>query len=242
MPAVSTMRNVRLCQLQQRVDGVARGARDVADDQPLLAEQPVHERRLADVGPADDGHRNLVGRLQRHRAADLAGRLQLALDGVHQIVHAGAVLGRDLEHVIEAEREELVHPVARALVVGLVHRQQHRRLGHPANLGGNLVVARHAPFAAIDDEDDQIGLQDGALAVLDDQIVQRVLGVTEDAAGVDEPERHAQPLRVVRHHVAGGPGHRIDDGAAGPRDAVEQRRLAHVGAADEHHGGQRAGV
>jgi len=78
--------------------------------------------------------------------------------------------------------------------------------------------------------------------VFDDQVVQRVLGVAEDAAGVDESEGHALPLGVMRHDVAGGPGHRVDDGATGARDAIEERRLAHVGAADEHHGGQRAGV
>ena len=228
--------------LQEGVDRVAGGARDLADDGPLLAEQAIDQRRLADVGPAHDRDGNLVGRLERHRFSDLAGGLEHDLHGVHQVVHAGAVLGRDLEHVIEPEREELVHPIAGPLVVGLVHRQQHRRLRDPTDLGRNFIVSGHASLAAVDHEDHQIGLQNGALAVLDDEVVQRILGVAEDAAGVDESEGHALPLGVMRHDVAGGPGHRVDDGATGARDAIEERRLAHVGAADEHHGGQRAGV
>ena len=64
--------------LEGRVDGVARRAGDVADDDALLAEDGVGERRLADVGPADDGDAQalrgfglLVVRVRQIRAACL---------------------------------------------------------------------------------------------------------------------------------------------------------------------------
>ena len=42
--------------LDHRVDGVPGGARQVVDDRPLLADQPVEQGGLAHVGPADQGH------------------------------------------------------------------------------------------------------------------------------------------------------------------------------------------
>ena len=43
--------------LDDGVDGVAGRARQVVDDRALVADQPVEQRRLAHVGPADDGDR-----------------------------------------------------------------------------------------------------------------------------------------------------------------------------------------
>ena len=40
--------------LYARVDGVAGRSRDVRDDQPVLSDQPVYNRRFADVGLSDD--------------------------------------------------------------------------------------------------------------------------------------------------------------------------------------------
>ena len=42
------------------VDGVPRRTRNVADDDALLAEDLVDQRRLADVRPADDGNPDFV--------------------------------------------------------------------------------------------------------------------------------------------------------------------------------------
>ena len=59
---------------QPRVDGVARRARDLGDDRPLLAEQRVEQARLADVRPADERDRGGLGvRLGGHRRVPLRG-------------------------------------------------------------------------------------------------------------------------------------------------------------------------
>src|SRR5690606_4536482 len=49
-----------LVDLHLHVDGVAGGAGDVGDDDPLLPDQPVEQRRLANVGTADDGEAGKV--------------------------------------------------------------------------------------------------------------------------------------------------------------------------------------
>ena len=61
-------------QASARVDGVARRARDVGDDRPLLAEQRVEQARLADVRAADERDRGrLAVRLGGHRRVPAGG-------------------------------------------------------------------------------------------------------------------------------------------------------------------------
>ena len=68
-PAVSTSTIVRPSTSSARVDRVARRAGLLVHDHPLLAEEGVHERRLADVRPADHGQANRVlGEVLRARA------------------------------------------------------------------------------------------------------------------------------------------------------------------------------
>ncbi len=54
--------------LEVEVDRVARRARLVEGDHPLLAEQRVDQRRLADVGPPDDRHLDARGTVAGRRA------------------------------------------------------------------------------------------------------------------------------------------------------------------------------
>ena len=51
-----------LAALEHGVDRVAGGARDLAHDQPLAAQEPVDEARLADVGPAEDRNADRIVR------------------------------------------------------------------------------------------------------------------------------------------------------------------------------------
>ena len=53
MPAVSMIRSGGDA-TQRGIDRIPGGARHVADEHALLAKQPVHERRLPDIGTADD--------------------------------------------------------------------------------------------------------------------------------------------------------------------------------------------
>src|SRR5256885_5171710 len=85
--------------LDDRVDGVARGARDLAHHGALLAGEPVEETRLAHVWTADDRDARLVriglvlagGRkLRDHRVEEVTG--PDALEGGHGVELAEAEL------------------------------------------------------------------------------------------------------------------------------------------------------
>src|SRR5439155_2682913 len=75
--------------LEQRVDRVAGGAGDLGDDRPLRTDEPVVERRLADVRPSEDRDAERV-------AGDGASRLarQQVEDLVQEIGRVGAEAGR----------------------------------------------------------------------------------------------------------------------------------------------------
>ena len=109
-----------------------------------------------------------------------------------------AVLGGDLDDRLEPELIELDRPPARPLVVGLVDRHQHRHARPCRSARGDLLVAGHQPFPAVDDEHDDVRGVERPPAVLDDQLVQRILAGAEHPAGVDERERDSLPLGRLR--------------------------------------------
>ena len=69
-----------------------------------------------------------------------------------------------------------------------------------------------------------------------------VVAAGQPAAGVDQQEGAALPLGLDLLAVAGDAGLLLDDGLAAADDAVQQRRLADVGAADDGDDGQVIGA
>ena len=63
--------------------------------------------------------------------------------------------------------------------------------------------------------------------------VHRKLRVLRQAAGIDEPELAALPLGHREMAIARGAGLIADDGLVLADHAVEERRLPHVGTADD---------
>ena len=200
MPAVSTMRKVRLLPFEHGVHGVAGRARHVADDRALLSQQAIEQRRLADVGPPDDRDRGFLWRVRRTTPA--ARRRNTPDDLVEQVANALAVLGRDLDDRLEPELVELDRPPARPLVVGLVDRQQHRHLD-AAQAGGDLLVAGTSPSRPSTTKTIRSAVCDGSLPLDHDQLMQRILARAEHAAGVDERERAGPATRpAAKSHRA----------------------------------------
>jgi hypothetical protein len=210
--------------LHRRVDRVARGARDVGHDEPLLAEEAVHERRLADVRPADDGDAQRLRRL-----VVLLG--ETVRDLVEQVARARAVRRGDRNGVAGAEAVHVVE--VRALRVVDLVRDEQPRLAGVAQQIDDARVARVRANLRVGHEDDEIGLADGLHHLLADLDVHRHRRVFDDAAGVDEPERLAVPLGAAEVTVARGARFLADDGGVRAEDAIEERRLADVGPADE---------
>jgi len=118
-----------------------------------------------------------------------------------------------------------------ALVVDLVGHE-HDRLARPPQQPHDTFVGVGGADGRVDDEQDDIGQVDGHLGLLGDAQVDALL-TDLPATGVDEGEPPARPLRLVSDPVARHAGHVLDDGLAAAQDAVDQGRLAHVGAAHD---------
>ena len=98
-----------------------------------------------------------------------------------------------------------------------------------------LVLVGHAG-GAVDDEHDDVGLVHGEDRLLADAGGEDVLGLDGlDAARVDDREVAAIPVRVMVGAVPRDAARLVDDGVAGERDAVDERGLADVRAADDGH-------
>jgi hypothetical protein len=135
-----------------------------------------------------------------------------------------------------AEAVEVVEVGARR-VVDLV-RDEQERLAALAQQVDDARVARVRADLRVDDEQQQVRLVDRLAHLLPDLDVHRHALVVGEAAGVDEPERAPVPLDAAEMAVAGGPGLVAHDGRVLADEAVEERRLAHVGAADQGDDGE----
>ena len=223
--------------LDHGVDGVARGAGDVAHDGALLVGQAVCKRRLACVGAADDGKRKhalvLVDAVVFGQGLD---------DEVEKVAGAVAVGGRDGHRLAAAQGVEVPQVlVVAGGVVLLVHTQEDGLvdLAHDA---GDLLVLVGDANGTVDQEDDDVGLLAGDEGLLADARRKDVLGFDGlDAAGVDELEGAAVPVGVVVRAVAGDAARLVDDGLAGLAKTVDERRLADVRTADNSYDGLRHG-
>ena len=210
-----------------RVDGVARGARDVGNHGALLAENPVDEARLAHVRSADDGDLNgvlvlLGGILVLREAADHL---------IEQVAQAQHVRGGDGKRIAQAQRVEVVHRVAHLLIVDLVDHQNDRLVA-AAQHGRHVLIIRRQPRASVGEEEDDVARLDGDLRLTAHLFEQDVVRARLDAAGVDQREFVVQPLAVRVDAVAGDAGGVLHDGDAPSGDLVEEGGFADVRPAD----------
>ena len=207
--------------LNLRIDRVARGAGDRRHNGALLLQQPVEQRRLADVWPANDRH--------AHR---LVFRLLLLLgrfgwndlgDCIDDLVDAFAVFGRDRNQALVSELVKLRHVLFCIAAIDFVDEQQRSRCSRP-QLGGDIAILGHHSGRAIDDEQDQIGLLDrpaGLGANLRRVGGHRRIAVFEPA-GVGELKSPAIiELHDFGEAVAGHPGKVVDKRAPLSGKAIE---------------------
>ena len=223
-----------------RVDGVARGAGDLADDGARLADDGVEQRRLAGVGTADDGHRDLGGRGGRH---GFAGPLRAGLldQPVEQLGGAEAVRRADDQRLAEAQLVQLLSGAHGARVVDLVGGEHHGDAPTAQHLG-DLEIVGQRPGAAVDHKEHHVGRADGQLDLLADVPgVGRLLGGVV-AAGVDHAHQAALPVDLDVLAVAGHARRLVDDGLTRAAEAVHEGGLAGVGRADDDDGGRATHV
>ena len=195
-----------LVALEVEVDRVARRARLVEGDDPLLAEQRVHQRRLADVRAADDRDLDpavgvallLAGRVGGHQR-------QRVLD--HRL-HVVAVRRRDRMRLAQPQLVEIGGRALGRQALGLVHRQHHRAPRAAQQVGDRLVLQRQS-LPRVGEEDHRVGLGDGLARLLRHLVQDAVLGHRLEAAGVDDQERAVAACGRGRSGGrASGPGSR----------------------------------
>ncbi len=225
----------------ERGDGVAGGAGLRAGEHAILAEQSVDQGRLADIGPADDRQ------LQRPLALALAFRrghrrrraccLLVGERRKHgkKIGHAVAMLGRDRHGLAEPQREGLEDAAGAGTPLGLVRHQHHRRLAAAQPIG-EMAVDRRDADARVDDKQSDVGLLQRARRLLLHARAEAAgLGLVEPG-GIDDAEAQIAQRGLALAPVARHPRRVVDQRQAVAHQAIEQRRFAGVGPADDGDG------
>ncbi len=141
------------------------------------------------------------------------------------------MLGRDLDGIAETERKGLHRAGVAVLALALVGDQQHRLVGTAGEIGKGAIGGREAD-AGIDHEEQGIGQRDRGLGLLLHPRGQRALGAFVEAGGVDDGEFEIAEPGLALAAIAGDAGQVIDERELLSDQAVEQRRLADIGPAD----------
>ncbi len=224
--------------LEIDVDRVARRPWLVECDHPFFPEQRVDERRLADVGSTDDRDPN--GLLAGLRACVVRGWNRGRRHGqgeLGKLRDVFAVGGRNRVRLTEPELVELVRRAAGCQPLRLVGGENDGPAG-AAQKVGDVTVLLGQPLPGVDHEDHDIGLGD-CLACLPGHFVKdAVLRHRFEPTRVDDQIGPVADPPPAIMSIAGQPGKIGDERGTRPRQAIEQRRLADIGAADENDGGK----
>ena len=226
---MSNRRNSRPFHSSVDRDGVAGDAGLRTGEQALLAEQPVDQRRLADVRTAD--HRDANGTVGVRIDLLILGRRggvlrQGGADRVVEVGEALAVLGGERDRIAEAERVGLGGAGARASLA-LVGDDDHRLAGAPHDVGEGAVDRRQAA-AHVDQEQHRVGAADRHLGLRHHARGQAVGRGLVEARGVDDREAQVAEAPLALAPVARHARPVIDQREPPADQAVEQGRLADI--------------
>ena len=172
--------------------------------------------------------------------SDVWGSGEGGEDFVEEVADAGAVFGGDGEDVAEAEAAEVFGGGSEGDGVDLVDGEEDG-LAAAQKETGEGDVGRGELGAAVDDHNDDGGFGEGGAGLEEDFGGDEFGVVGDDAAGVDQAGGGGLPLDEAVDAVAGDSGLVADDGAARTGEAIEERRLADVGAAADGDEWERAG-
>ncbi|MHC2559097.1 hypothetical protein ACVIVD_001091 [Bradyrhizobium liaoningense] len=151
---------------------------------------------------------------------------------VIELAHALAMLGRNLDGIAEAERKGLHRAGIAMLALALVGDQQHRLVGLAGEIGEGAIGGRETN-AGIDDEEQRVGLRDRGFGLLLHARGQRALGAFVETGGIDDGELEVAEPGLAFAAVAGDARQVIDKRELLSNQAVEQRRFADIGPADD---------
>ena len=228
--------------LDHRVDRVARRAGHVVHDRSLLPHDPVEERRLADVRPADDRDREdaVAGSFRRlflvvPASGGSAATIASSNSPDKRPCSAETAIGSPSPSLANGQISG-----SRRVVVDLVDGHDHRRrrrVAAPARPRASSSVTPTVTSTTSTITSADAIAASGLRAHLgrERRFFAGETGVarSEPAAGVDHGEAPRLPLGVELLAVARHARLFLDDRVASPDDAVDERRLADVGSADD---------
>ena len=137
----------------------------------------------------------------------------------------------DRERLAHSELMEFRDRNVPIVALGLVDGEDHG-LAAAAGEIGHEAILRGDSRAAVHEHDEAVGLGDGALGLRDHQALD-VVRLLDQPSGVDDDAGHPAAPRVAILAIARQPGEVRDQGIAGARQCVEERRLPHIGPTDQ---------
>ena len=213
---------------KRRIDRIPRCAGTFIDNHPLLAQQPIHNRGLADIGPSQDRDADCRIVLVRRRPMR-----DPANDLIEEIPQATAFHRRHADrNPTQAEGGKLRRRRLHPLRINLVRDEQTVRC-LAQKLGGDFLVMRLDPLTCIDHEKDQIALIEGVKNLVEDPAVHTDPSLRNPSARVDKVEAVARPLNGPVETIPGDSRRIVDHCEGTPENPVEQGRLAHVRAPND---------
>ena len=148
-----------------------------------------------------------------------------------------AMRGRNRHGFAQTERIELPeHLVLAVGVVELVDGEHDRNIAFEKDACDVGVLARHTR-AAIDDEDDAIGLLAGNERLARDGSLEHVRIAKGDATRIDDHEIDAIPVGAMVRTITRHTAHLVHNGIFGLRYAINERGLSDIRTTD--HGNER---
>ena len=213
-----------------RVNGIARGARNIGNHHAFLVENAVGQRGFAHIGAADHGDldravvflaafiRHGFGQQLAHLLQQVAQSQQVDRGNRMRLAHAQGI---ELRLVQFAHRG-----------VDLVDHQHHRALGAAKHIR-HLIVRSGQAVAPVHEEQDHVRRLDGNFRLAAHLAQQRIVGIGIDTAGIHQREFIILPGCVGIDTVARHAGGILHDGNARPYHFVEKRGFAHVGPPDD---------
>ncbi len=141
------------------------------------------------------------------------------------------MFGGYLDGIAKAQRVGFHRADFAVLALGLVGDQHHRLVGAAGEIGKGAIVRRQAD-PRVDHEHQSIGETDCGFGLLLHPRRQRALGALVEPGGIDDSEFEIAEPPLAFAAIAGDTRLVIDQRKLLPNQAVEQRRFADIGPAD----------
>ena len=213
-------------------DAITCRARHVKGDNTLLADQPVDERRLANIGSANDGDPDtllfiLFGRYVR--------RWQGLENAVDELAHTTPVCCGDGDG-FAGKTIEFGDGHCRIEAFALVDDQRDWLAGAPQSFGNGFIAGITA-ITGIDEKEHMIGLINCLPDLLFHERIDALL-LPAETAGINDDIGEGTDAANAVLAVARQPRQVCNECVARTRQTVEERRFTDIGTPDEGDDGQ----